>query len=404
MGASPADSESPMRVLFSTHSGTGHFHPLVPTARALEAHGHEVAFCVPETFQSFVQANGFRVFPAGISFDSLSPEKLKEHQRQISMRSVSPEQTEEHAAGMFIDTFARSKVPELQRVCESWKPELIVFDSMDFAPTLVGEKLGIPYASIQVGGGRMRMTDSPIFLRHLDALRAEMGLPSDPRGQALFRYLHLAFLPVSFFGGVLAPTAHHLKPELFDRSGTEALPAWVASLGERPVVYATLGTVFNKFNRPLAMIIEGLREEPVELIVTVGRDQDPEQFGPQPSNVHVERYIPQSLLLPRCDLAIMHGGYSSVQSALYAGLPSLVMALGADQPMNAEACVALGVSRLLDLASLTPEVIRQQVREMLTDGGYRERARGIQAEALALPGLERGVELLERVAREKRPV
>lgn len=393
-----------MRVLFSSFSGSGHFHPLVPTAKGLQAAGHEVAFAVPASFVANVEANGFRAFAAGIFFDSMNMDLGQMRQRQAQMMAAPPEKQAEFAAGLFVDQFARGKVPELLRVCEEWKPELLVFDSMDLAPVPVGEKLGIPYASIQVGGGRRRMTDSPVFRQRLDTLRPALGLPPDPDGQAVFRYLHLAFLPPSFFGQQLAPTAHHFRPEPFDRSGAEHLPAWVESLGSRPVVYATLGTVFNKDTSPLRTIIEALREEPVELIVTVGRDQDPAQFGALPSHVHVERYIPQSLLLPRCALAILHGGYSSVQSTVAAGVPSLIVPLGADQPMNAQAAAALGMARVLLPEALTPESIRQQVREMLADGGYRERARKVQAEALALPGLEGALALLERLAREKRPL
>ena len=33
-----------MRVLFTSQNGSGHWHPLICVARALEAVGHEVAF------------------------------------------------------------------------------------------------------------------------------------------------------------------------------------------------------------------------------------------------------------------------------------------------------------------------------------------------------------------------
>jgi UDP:flavonoid glycosyltransferase YjiC (YdhE family) len=82
----------------------------------------------------------------------------------------------------------------------------------------------------------------------------------------------------------------------------------------------------------------------------------------------------------------------------------LIVPLAADQPMNAQACAQLGVARVVDPEQLTPEVIRQHVREMLKDGSYRERARRFQAESQALPGLERGVALLEQLAREKQPM
>ena len=61
----------------------------------------------------------------------------------------------------------------------------------------------------------------------------------------------------------------------------------------------TLDTNLNTRSDLFATVITALRDEPVNLIVTGGRDQDPERFGPQPATVHIERYIPHSSLLPR---------------------------------------------------------------------------------------------------------
>ena len=393
-----------MRVLVSCLSSSGHFHPMVPLARALERAGHEVAFAVSAPFLPAVEANGFRGFAAGVGFESLGMNPQEIQQRQAAMRQASSTQMMERFMGMFLDNFARRKVPDLMEICERWRPDLLVHESMECAAAIVGEKRGLPYAAVQVGGGNMMVREPEMFARHLDAIRAEVGLAPDPRFEALSRYLHLSFMPASFFSVPLPRTARYVRMELFDQSGTEGLPEWARSFGSRPVVYATLGTVFNKFIHHLGTIAEGLRDEPLELILTVGRDQDPAQLGPQPANVHVERYIPQSLLLPSCDLAIMHGGYNSVMSAVAAGVPVIVVPLAADQPMNAEACARLGMGRVVEPDKLTPEFIRQQAREVLKDGSYRERARRIQAEAAALPGMDHALGLLETLARDKRPV
>ena len=54
-----------MRLLFTTNSGLGHFHPLVPLAQAAQHAGHEVAFACPQSLCATVEALGFRAFPAG---------------------------------------------------------------------------------------------------------------------------------------------------------------------------------------------------------------------------------------------------------------------------------------------------------------------------------------------------
>ena len=54
-----------MRVLFTTNPAVGHFHPLVPIARALETAGHLVAFASLPSFPSTVEASGLLFFPVG---------------------------------------------------------------------------------------------------------------------------------------------------------------------------------------------------------------------------------------------------------------------------------------------------------------------------------------------------
>lgn len=114
---------------------------------------------------------------------------------------------------------------------------------------------------------------------------------------------------------------------------SDGLPAWIGDLPPQdttPRVYITLGTVFEHPGI-FEVILDGLKDEPMSVIVTVGRQIDPERFGAQPPNVHIEQYIPQSLLFPHCDLVVCHGGSGTSLSALDHGLPIVMVPLGADQ-------------------------------------------------------------------------
>ena len=57
-----------MRVLFTTQPGLGHFHPLVPIARALQGGGHQIAFATAASFAPTVRAAGFAHFPVGLDW------------------------------------------------------------------------------------------------------------------------------------------------------------------------------------------------------------------------------------------------------------------------------------------------------------------------------------------------
>lgn len=395
-----------MRVLFTTHPGYGHFHPLVPLAQALQRAGHEVAFAASASFQAVIAGNGLRGFAAGADWMSLGS-TLADIQKRQAIAGSDPKARRALMAEMFIGLFGQQMLPELLAVCRDYAPDLILRDSVEFAGCVVAEHLGLPHASLQVGGGHPTFLRAPEVAAHLDALRAVVGLPADPAVDMLYRYLHLSFAPPIYFANLPLPaTAHCFQPAIFDQSGSEGLPAWADSLGARPVVYATLGTVFNKMVHPFSAIIGGLADAAVELVVTVGRDLDPATLGslPPPPNVHIERYIPQTLLFPRCAAAILHGGYNSVISALWHGLPLVIVPLAADQPINAERCRQLGVAQVIELDALSPARVRSAVETVLGDPAYKHNAERFQAQARALPDITHAVRLLERLAAQKQPV
>jgi MGT family glycosyltransferase len=136
----------------------------------------------------------------------------------------------------------------------------------------------------------------------------------------------------------------------------------------------------------------------------VGSEIDPGELGPVPGNVHVERYIPQSVVLPQCSAVVSHGGSGSVLGALAHGRPMVLLPMGADQPLNAARCEALGVGRVLDALRATPETVREAVSAVLSDRTYRAAAEGIRDEIAALPDWKHAVTLLERLVAEGRPV
>jgi UDP:flavonoid glycosyltransferase YjiC (YdhE family) len=296
-------------------------------------------------------------------------------------------------------------VPDLLALARTWSPDLFVRERSEFGGCVAAEVLGIPHVVVQVGA-LDSYSPKELLGEELSALRSDYGLPPDPGVDMIYRYLHLSFVPPSYQNPEmpLPPTTHALRPTFFDATGDEHLPAWVESLPELPTVYVTLGTVFNKTVDVFETIIEALRDEPLNLIVTVGRDLDPAQLGNQPPNVHIERYIPQTLIFPYCDLAFAHGGFSTVLTALDFGLPLVVIPLSADQPENARRCEALGVGRAIQPGALTPQLVRNTTKEVLENPSYRQNARRVQQEMHSLPGVEHAVELLEQLAAEKKPL
>jgi MGT family glycosyltransferase len=241
----------------------------------------------------------------------------------------------------------------------------------------------------------------------LDEVRAEHGLPPDPEASMLRRYLVLSPFPPSFRDPAfpLPPVAHGLRTWDVPRGERPTAPDWAAGRPGAPVVYFTLGTVFNHESGDLFdRVLAGLRDLPINLLVTVGREIDPASLGPQPAHVRIERFVPQAEILPHVDLVVSHAGSGSVLGALAFGRPMVLAPMGADQPLNAERCAALGVGRVLDAVRATPTDVREAVVAVLEDPSCRATASRLRDEIAALPAPEVSVGLLERLAVERAPI
>ena len=68
------------------------------------------------------------------------------------------------------------------------------------------------------------------------------------------------------------------------------------------------------------------------MLLTTGTDLD---LGAVPTNVHVERWVPQADVLAHASVVVGHGGSGTTLGALGAGQPLVVVPLFADQPNNA---------------------------------------------------------------------
>jgi UDP:flavonoid glycosyltransferase YjiC (YdhE family) len=395
------------RFLITSTMGLGHLHPMLPGAQALQDAGHEVAFGAPAPLRAVVERAGFAFFPAG--GDRERDPEFQQLMAQLGAVPPGPESERIVFGRVFTGVNPRLMAPDVVAICRAWGADMIIRESGEFGAAIAADYLGLPQADVAPAAYLKGVS----FFEHdaaqnLDPIRQSWGLAPDPALASLHPYLMIACTPPSFANadlgmpGAYPATARFFRPRFFDQAGGSSLPDWVAALPDQPTVYVTLGTEANHmpgfYPRVLQTIIAGLRDEPLNLIVTVGRDKDPADFGELPANVHIERYIPQSLLLPHCDLLLMHGGSNSLLQAIDLGLPMVIVPLIADQFMNAAASRRLGLAEVVDLDNLTPESVRRAVGATLHDPAYRRNVGRLRDEMHGLPDLSEAVRLLEACA------
>ena len=376
-----------MRILFTFIGGLGHFHPLAPVARAAAAAGHEVAVAGSGGLVAHVAAAGFQTFATSAPRSSAAEPPQRD---MTSLVPVDMRTAEIEFAENFANKGARRHATALQQHIRAWRPDVVVRDEADLGSAVAAEVLGIPTATVLVLAAGM-LVRPDLVSGPLATLRAEHGLPPDPGLAMLTRGLVLSPFPPSFRSPAspvpIPETAFAFRPD-------NRVP--ITPRSSRKRVYVTLGTVFNSGSGDLfERLLTGLADIDADVLVTVGRDIDPADFGVQPDHVRIERFIPQAEVLRDTDLVVSHGGSGSLMATLAHGIPSVLLPLGADQPHNARRAEELGLARSLDAATATPETIRQSVSEGLDDQAALERARRVANEIDGLPGVEGTVPLLE---------
>jgi UDP:flavonoid glycosyltransferase YjiC (YdhE family) len=384
-----------MRFLLATTGGTGHLTPMLPFAHALDRAGHDVLVAGSGSAGTLARREGlaYRALaePVPSELDAV-------HER---LRSLSNEDSAEPAIqDMFVRTYAAAAMPDMLRLVKSWRPDVVLRESTEFASCLAAERCGVPQARI---GFALSATNEDWILAlaapALDELRERLDMPADPNAARLRATLCLTQSPRLMD----LPGGHELAPVRRFRAepgeAPAALPDWWNG-SDDPLVYLSFGTVLPQDGYPdmYRAAIDALDGLSIRLLVTIGRGQDPAQLGDLPPWVHVEEWVSQAAVMPHARAMVGHGGAGTTLAALAGGVPTVFLPVFADQPINA-ACVAeFGAGLALEMTPAGLERLGPSVRELLEDPRYSAAAREVADEIASLPPIDRSVELIVALA------
>ena len=182
-----------------------------------------------------------------------------------------------------------------------------------------------------------------------------------------------------------------------------AAPPAVPRAATRPLVYVTLGTVFN--DPELARsVLDALQDLPISIAVTTGPGMDPSVLGQRPANVAAASFVPQALVLPLASAVVSHTGSGTMLGALASGLPQVCLPRGADQFANADRVQSVGAGVRLLPDEVTPERLRAAVTSVLDDPAYARAATAMQSEIAAMPSAADVLDDLVRLAHSARRI
>ena len=379
-----------MRVLVTTTGAAGHFGPVVPFVDALLAAGDEVLVATRESSAAQVRAAGYEVWPLADG---------PAEQRDAIFAAARDLHIDEANARIGSEVFAgldaRAALPGVLGACATWRPQLVLNEIGEFAGGLAGAHHGLPVVTVSITLASterfLRVTGAP-----LRKLRDEFGLaPGGALSTARFT------LAPALLEDPAAPGPEDTRRfREHDQPAPAALPDWWDGTGD-PLVYVTFGSVapqMDFFPGLYRAAIDALAPLPVRLLLTIGRDRDPADLGPLPANVHVERWVPQSDVMPHAAAMVCHGGFGTVRAGLTAGVPMVVQPLFADQPYNARRVAELGAGVALEQGPHGIAGAAAAVRAVLADRSYADRAAAVAADVRTLPTVDVAVEVLRDLA------
>lgn len=370
-----------MRVLFTTTPGWGHVHPMVPLARAFAERGDEVLWAAPAGLRDALERVGFRVEAAGIAFGEGPP--------PFDPRELMALPARERSTVIFPRVFGGALVPpmlaDLLPIVKRFEPDVIVHEVAEFAAAIAAAAAGVPSVTHSLGA-LMPPERMAAIGEHVDGLWEELGLSPRPYAGS-YADLYIDICPPSLQSADMShvPFIAPLRPVTFASEGEEELPSWPAQCAEDPLVYVTFGTTLAARAAPTATVLEAVRELPVRLLLTVGPQGDPGQFGDQPPNVRIARYIPQTAVLGSCAAVVSHAGSGTMFAALARGIPNVCLPQAADQFQNAEACVRVGAGFAFEPGEVTAPELRAAVEQLLNEPGPRAAAAKLSREISEMP-------------------
>lgn len=406
-------------VLAYTSPALGHLFPMTPLLLELRARGHDVHI---RTLASHVDI----MRGLGVKADAIDPAIAQVVHRDWEARS--PKKALELSVRTFCERAAIDG-PDLQRAIDEVQPDLVIVDINCWGACLTAEAWGGPWVVFSPYTPPLRSRGTPPFgpgllpmagplgrardamlrpvvmgaaekvmVPRINALRAERGLAAIASADAFFRRADV----------MLVTTAEPFEYAHDDWGDDVAMigvlawepptgvPAWLADI-DGPVALVTTSSEYQADEALVRAAVEGLAGEPYTVVATMPAGVSaPDDL---PANVRVVDFVPHGPVLDRAVVAVTHGGMGTTQKALARGIPVCVVPFGRDQREVAARVVHSGSGTRLPAARLTPEGLRDAVREAVA---CAEGARRVAAGYAAAGGAAAGADRVEQVLTRRR--
>ncbi|MGW4793617.1 glycosyltransferase, partial [Nonomuraea sp. NPDC004297] len=160
------------------------------------------------------------------------------------------------------------------------------------------------------------------------------------------------------------------------------------------LVYFSLGSLGSSDVALMQRVIDVLATTPNQYIVSKGPLHEEIKLA---DNMWGAEFLPQTKIIPLCDLVITHGGNNTTTEALHFGKPMILLPLFWDQYDNAQRVDELGYGVRLSTYTFTDEELTGAVARLLGDTELRARLAAAGEEIRRRDGLRKAADLIEQL-------
>ena len=393
----------------------GHVNPTMPVVRELVSRGEQVAYYLTEEFEPQIRHTGaeFRRIE-GLQMGSGPPPGV------TAMGQSDPAMMRQMMAAFFPRMMADGLrlVPRLVDRVRAENADCVVYDPFCSWGRALVRILGLPAVAFVPS---YAMTEHFPLVRQLSSifeeqtsLEAEEAMSDlrDVSRKLHDRYglvpLRLTdpFIPAEALNVVTMPRPFQpdadtldesyvfVGPSISPRSDASGLP--LDRLAENPMLYVSLGTVFNADPEFFDACFDAFADSEWQVVLSVGTKTDPSTLVRIPDNFLVRPHVPQLEVLQHTDVFVTHGGMNSVMEAIYYGVPMVVVPQQPEQAMTAARVAELGLGVALEPGQVTAGALRDAVTTVSGDDGYRSRIAYMQQAARDAGGYVRAADVIQQ--------
>jgi MGT family glycosyltransferase len=422
----------PVVALFPEPGAWGPTNNLVALGNHLLERNIRTVFVVEESFEGELVARGFeerlmRLTPPPEGGETVG-EGWAEFVRVTSpeFRKPTIEQLETVTApiwGEFVEG-AEYSHDRLTQIWSELRPDAIVLDCVASFPSV--SLAGCPWTRV-VSANPLELPDpdiAPVFSGYpaddrsgWDDFRAEYRRVTGPlleRYNAFHQacgaaplpdngfqyespYLNLYMFPAELdyprlrpFG----PTWHRIDTSTRNSDGAFDVAEKVGAEGR--LIYLSLGSLGCMDVPLMQRVIDSLDRTPHRVIVSMGPLHDQLRLG---DRMWGEQFVPQTAIVPQCDVMITHGGNNTVGEAFTFGVPTIVLPLFWDQYDNAQRIDECGYGVRLSTYEFSDEELHSTIDGLVADQALRARLGAASQRLRVAPGRLRAADLIEGLVR-----